>query len=440
MINTKKSFLALTCFVLMFPAILVAQGIHFEHESWNAIKAKAQKENKSIFVDVYTDWCAPCRKMSKEVFPTKEVGDFFNENFVSYKLDAEKGEGIGLAKQYAVASFPTLLFLDANGNLLHRSSGYATSAELIQLAKEAQDPQNRFGVIEAEFLSGNRDKAFMLDYFQALRKAGGSVDPKLGIYLSGLSKNELLTKENYDLMMRYGYNVKGKEFELLLDNFQAFCELGSKREVVDKISKRYLLSHSHHVGANFAEKYVDTTVITYLRTTNYPYKTMLEDRMEINFLCNCRKMDQATTKALTFLEAYAKTNPELITPTLKNLYRQVSKPEDVAALLQWSEQALASGNHGMEAYTMNASLNGKAKKYELAIQSAEKVRDMAKEENNPSMKIEALILLANLYAENQNGEKALQLAKEAQDLCIRAGENNYKYKIKRIEALIQKLM
>ena len=44
---------------------------------------KAKQENKLIFVDLYTTWCGPCKKMAAETFPQQAVGDYFNKNFVN---------------------------------------------------------------------------------------------------------------------------------------------------------------------------------------------------------------------------------------------------------------------------------------------------------------------------------------------------------------------
>lgn len=285
-----------------------SQGIHFEHGRFEEILEKAKKENKLIFMDVYMSWCGPCKRMTKNVFPLKEVGDYYNKKFISYKVDAEKGEGREIARRYAVGAFPTLLYVSADGQLLHRSSGYATQEKLFELAEITIDTEKRFGPLEKEFNEGNRNKEFVLRYFNALRKAGGSPDPKLGIYLSEMSKEKLLGKEVYDLIIRYGRDIRGKVFEILIDNFEAFSKIGNEKELIYKISKRYLLSHSHHVGASFAEKYVDPSVITFLQSTKYPYKERLIERMKINYLNNCQKTKEVFQRVFAYLEKYGPDN------------------------------------------------------------------------------------------------------------------------------------
>ncbi|KKX50276.1 thioredoxin domain-containing protein [Sphingobacterium sp. IITKGP-BTPF85] len=58
-------------FLLILPFAVIGQekGITFEHGlNWSQIKEKAKKENKFIFVDLFTTWCGPCKYMSASVF------------------------------------------------------------------------------------------------------------------------------------------------------------------------------------------------------------------------------------------------------------------------------------------------------------------------------------------------------------------------------------
>jgi thiol-disulfide isomerase/thioredoxin len=99
-------------------------GIRFFSGSWQDVLAEAKRQNKPVFVDFYTSWCPPCRRMAREAFPNAAVGVKFNKHFINYQVNAEVGEGFNLAKRYAVQSYPTALFLIPTGELIHRAVGY----------------------------------------------------------------------------------------------------------------------------------------------------------------------------------------------------------------------------------------------------------------------------------------------------------------------------
>ena len=52
-----------TIAILLFSWNVFSQGIQFEIGSWKEVLQKAKQENKLIFVDLYTTWCGPCKKM-----------------------------------------------------------------------------------------------------------------------------------------------------------------------------------------------------------------------------------------------------------------------------------------------------------------------------------------------------------------------------------------
>ena len=79
------SKLFLLVVTMSWSIIASAQGIDFFHGSYEEALKKARSENKGIFVDVYTSWCGPCKKMAREVFTQAGVGDYFNTHFVCLK-------------------------------------------------------------------------------------------------------------------------------------------------------------------------------------------------------------------------------------------------------------------------------------------------------------------------------------------------------------------
>ena len=129
----KNFILSLLILVNITTTFSQDTGLQIEHNAtWQQILDKAKKENKNIFVDVYTVWCGPCKLMSKSTFTNDTVANFYNANFINYKIDAEKGEGVEIAHKYEVNCYPNLLIINPNGEIVHRGAGYKNKIEFIE--------------------------------------------------------------------------------------------------------------------------------------------------------------------------------------------------------------------------------------------------------------------------------------------------------------------
>ena len=144
--KSKLTVLSILCISLLLLScgggkkVQVAKtpGVQFtKSKTLSALLDKAELENKLVFVDFYTTWCLPCRLMDEEVFPNERVGDFMNDNFINYKVDAEKDNGVNLAFVYEVSAYPTLLFLDSKGRVIEKKIGAVFHDELLTMAERA---------------------------------------------------------------------------------------------------------------------------------------------------------------------------------------------------------------------------------------------------------------------------------------------------------------
>ncbi len=112
-------------------------GINFNHGKWVDVLKKAKQDNKLIMMDAYASWCGPCKWMAKNTFTDSEVGKFYNENFISVKIDMEKGEGLQLRKKYTISAYPTIFFIDGTGKKIHEKIGALGASDFITLGKKA---------------------------------------------------------------------------------------------------------------------------------------------------------------------------------------------------------------------------------------------------------------------------------------------------------------
>ena len=124
-----RKWLALSIVALIWSTAAGAE-VQWREESFAQLLQRAQKENKNIFIDFYATWCGPCHRMDKETYPDAKVGEVLNA-MIPVKYDAEKGEGLELAKRYKVRAYPTSLVVAPNGNEIDRHLGYLDATEFV---------------------------------------------------------------------------------------------------------------------------------------------------------------------------------------------------------------------------------------------------------------------------------------------------------------------
>lgn len=191
-----------------------ADGMEFHHGTWDEALAKAKESGKLIFMDAFTTWCGPCKKMSAQTFPMKEVGDFYNPNFVNVKMDMEKGEGLMLAGKYGVNSYPTLLYIDGDGKIVSKVIGYIDGPRFIEAGKSALRKNDKSDFYAKEYASGKKDYATIYNYVRALNMAGKSSTKIANEYIN--SQKDMTTTDNLKFLLEATSEVDSRIFDLFL--------------------------------------------------------------------------------------------------------------------------------------------------------------------------------------------------------------------------------
>ena len=177
--TTKAGFYCFIAVFLIVPFMVHAQQIRYDrvdfmdNPSWGDVLERAQHTGKIIFLDGYTSWCAPCKKMDKEVFTRPEIANYFNQKFINVKYDMEGTQGDMLKDKYGVKVFPTYLFITPEGREVHRIVGaHTVGNEFFDWSKMADTPGRSYADLEQRYRNGERNPAIMFEYMRALKMAG----------------------------------------------------------------------------------------------------------------------------------------------------------------------------------------------------------------------------------------------------------------------------
>lgn len=231
MINRMTIFIGM----LLLPILgLAQQGINFEHISLEEAMVKARQEKKLIFIDFYTDWCAPCKAMAKNIFTLEVVGNEYNKSFINLKINAEK-EGVNAAKKYAIMAYPTMMFINADGQLIYKKVGSTDVNGVLMMSKEALTAlKSGTSLVDLknEYPTKRNDEAFLKLFIDKSIKAGDKPFDAMEDYL----KIQKSIKPNSSRMLDFylankGNMILGGKAEQILDeNYDAFMDICTHSE------------------------------------------------------------------------------------------------------------------------------------------------------------------------------------------------------------------
>ena len=136
-------------------------------------KREAKAQNKLIMVDLYTDWCGFCKKLDRETYTDAGVLKLTAAKFVPLKLNPEKQpDAAQLAKKARVQGFPTILFINADGEIYHRIGGYAPAQPFMEEMNQALEVQRLLPTLQAKVRANPNDARSLFELTGVYAKIG----------------------------------------------------------------------------------------------------------------------------------------------------------------------------------------------------------------------------------------------------------------------------
>ena len=137
--------------LFIFISLFFSLSLKSQKVNWLSIE-KAQelqkKVPKNIIMDIYTDWCGPCKLMDKNTFQNPDVAQYLNNNFYAVKFNAEGNKKVSFkgreflnnnyneslkggrnathdfARYLGISGYPTIVFFDKDANPIAPITGY----------------------------------------------------------------------------------------------------------------------------------------------------------------------------------------------------------------------------------------------------------------------------------------------------------------------------
>lgn len=138
-------YIILIIFAFIISINVYPNEIEFYKGTYTEALNIAKSENKVLMIDFMTDWCKWCVELDKKVYTDMEVAAFANSNQINWKIDAEKGEGPELAKKFKITGYPTIVFVNGEGEEIDRIIGYLPAKDFLIAMKDFNNGRNTIG-------------------------------------------------------------------------------------------------------------------------------------------------------------------------------------------------------------------------------------------------------------------------------------------------------
>lgn len=375
------------------------EGIRFEQDlNWQQVKEKARADNKYIFVDCFTTWCGPCKKMSKEVFPQKEAGDFFNAQFINVKvqMDVTKNDdttvkawysdAAKIAEQYGITAYPTFLFFSPDGRLVHRLVGStATANEFIDRAAYALDPKRQYyTLLESGFKNAANDTVQLHNLLKQARENYDAVTTNKLVELLITAKEKSAGSDAVLFADSFANRSADYAFKYIANNAGALDKIKEKDYTAQKISKTVigeaLAKYMDYMGApDSAANKPDWDALINKYTAQFPMFAAMIDcgfRKE-QYLISFRSRNEQPVSRQVLSGFIKKNRGSLVASDLARFASSVFKTSTdknyLSEALKWGEDALKSGYDKINGTILIANLNYKLGNKDIALGLMEQV-------------------------------------------------------------------
>ncbi|WP_160136604.1 thioredoxin family protein [Chryseobacterium sp. c4a] len=380
--------------ISIFCSIVISaqESIQFQELPFKEIIAKAKKEKKLVFIDAYASWCGPCKMMEKNVFPQKSVREYFNTNFINARFDMEKGEGRDLASKFGVRSYPTYLFLNGEGELVSRNTGYMEESMFVAMAQDINSQGSKKGSLKERFANGEKDPEFLINIMKLNSDTDYEFAKKASErYFENKKASEPLTKDEIGLMLFF---LKSTEDS----NYKAFAS--RKAEIIkflpeetynefdaqlklSKIMEQAIDDKSKKVNDEYFMKMAEPLVGKQVATTKL-------NQIKLNYYERSANFPEYEKAALDYYKDAEKFNPDELLRAAWVFVDHVKTPSSLKKATEWAEKSVMRGENSENTYILGKLYFLTGNK-EMAKNYVEMSKNMAVQANRDSKLAEELL-------------------------------------------------
>lgn len=170
-----KRIVLILAVALIASTSAIAQSQEINWMTFEEALAAQKKKPKKIMMDVYTNWCGPCKMLDKNTFHNKDVVEYVNKNYYAVKFNGEGNSEVSyngqdyknpnykeelknrrnsaheLTRVLGIRAYPTIVYFDEKGEKIQPISGYMKPKQIELYLKLFHSDDYKDITTQAEF-------------------------------------------------------------------------------------------------------------------------------------------------------------------------------------------------------------------------------------------------------------------------------------------------
>lgn len=338
-ISTALRQLSIFVFTISLISIAHSQSVDIQTLDYQQALAKAKSENKMLLIFACQDWLETCGIISEEVFYDAGVAKEVNGNFVTIAVDPEKFPNSRIDGRILVKSIPEFLFVDSNGKLQYRESGYMGPGELISVCQLALDSKNHYDRWVEKYDAGERDPEWMTKYIQIVDGRGDDASKIGKAFLAKVSTDDLIESSNWEIMHAVVDDMDSREFMHFLKNYEKFGQKYSMLMADDLLIRVF----TKELTAAIENKDRDHLVRIQKKYDIFlpaSEAALYKLKDELTFYSNIEDWNSYKNVAVKLMTNHKPTEAAAINEMAWNFYKHLDDKDALSKALEWSKEAL----------------------------------------------------------------------------------------------------
>jgi len=359
----KNSIAFLFLILLLNTAFAQDKGLKFQDITYEQALQKSATEKKPVFLFGFATWCHFCEYMKDSVLKTEAVGDFYNQNFICIKMDLEK-EGKNLnQKTIRAKSFPVLLFMNGQGEMLHRITGKKDAQDFLQIGSDALDSTKQLRTFVYKYRDGKLSPQQTYEYFKMVDRAGMDNQSLINNYLTLISEDKLTATYSWKIMYELFKDIEQPCMKLVLDHRADYSAKYTSDSIDNKIMGLYINALMNKVQLLDSNGYV--SIQEKLRASKLDLAEKIIAFADLNKMKMKGEWEAYFRNAVLFVDQYAQNDYRRLNDIAYNIFEKAYDKDLLRKAEGWSQKAVSLMDTYKNNYTL-ACLYYRNEKYDEA--------------------------------------------------------------------------